>query len=272
MTNAPSLPPFDLAAYRGLLDRLRRAGYRFATVPELPRTVEVSVVASSVYLRHDVDFHPASTMQMAELEASLGLAATYYVALTQLYNPHHPRHASALRRLRHLGHEVGLHYDLETYPGESNAREARLDWEASVLGSIVDSQVRTIASHQPFKDLPDPFLISDRYVNAHDPRTAGRVTYISDSCRAGRDTSLLACFGERPPVHLLLNTHPELWLDGSIRNRIEYLDRVLIPGCGREMSDYFDTTVRQIWTTHPAPRMHDRREAAAGEHHTSPGA
>jgi hypothetical protein len=114
--------------------------------------------------------------------------------------------------------------------------------------------------HLPHKGQPDPFQQLDEYTHPHDPRYQEGLLYVSDSCRAWRDESLLTCFGSSPPRRLLLTSHPELWLDGTIADRMMYLDRVLIENASRQCIDYFNQDVRHVWVNHPGPRLHDERE------------
>jgi len=251
------LPNFSLSDYLMLIENLRDAGYVFHNVSQM-------VVRSSdkiAYMCHDIDLHISLIDTMAKAEASHGVTATYYVLLTQHYNPLYPDNQRILRMIQDLGHEIGLHYDMETYPTDPEQARKQLDWEVSILSEVVGEPIRTIRMHWPRKGQLDPFVQIDEYVHSHDPRYQEGLLYVSDSCRAWRDESLLTCFGLNPPRRLLLNTHPELWLDGTIGDRIQYLDQVLMENIVRQYRDYFDRIVRPVWKTHPAPRLHDERES-----------
>ena len=94
---------FTLDHYRELLDAAREGGYRWSTFAEDPR-------AGDVILRHDVDLSLDAAIEMAELEASIGARATYFL-MTQsvFYNLGSSEGRRALNRLRELEHAVGLH-------------------------------------------------------------------------------------------------------------------------------------------------------------------
>jgi peptidoglycan/xylan/chitin deacetylase (PgdA/CDA1 family) len=254
--NGYQLPAFDLDEYAALLDRLG-ASYTFDLISNM-RNADLS--CKIVYMRHDIDLHIPGVEQMASLEARHGVQATFYVPLTLHFNPLYPENQHILRQICDLGHEIGLHYDMETFPVDPVESRRYLTWEADILGKIVGRPVRTICMHQPRKGEPDPFCEVDEYVHPHDPRYQKNLVYISDSCRAWRDESLLFCFDTEAPRRLLLNTHPESWLDGRIADRIEYLDQVLMVNGVRQHREYFDQIVRRIWLTHPAPRLHDERQ------------
>jgi hypothetical protein len=256
-TEINKLPKFDLKSYESFLLDLSNAGYHFQPVS---RIHEINEKKNIVYIRHDIDLHILGIDKMAEIEHLYDIRSTYYVLLTQHYNILYPENQNILHKIIELGHEIGLHYDLETYPTSSTECKSRLNWESEVLGKIVGAPVQTIAMHQPHKGMPDPFRIIDEYINPHDSRYQKDLLYVSDSCRAWRDEALLTCFGPNPPRRLLLSTHPELWLDGTIEDRIAYLDKILIKSGIQQYIEFFDKVVRKVWLKHPAAEMHDERE------------
>ena len=256
MLRLRSLPTFDLQSYEALLDGVGDSGYAFHRVSEISDRPSGYLV----FLRHDIDLHIQGVEQMAMVEAAHRIQATYYVPLTLHFNPLYPDNQRILGQIHSLGHEIGLHYDMETYPIDPEEARKHLDWEVSVLSKVVGQPIRTICMHGPHQGQPDPFQQIDDYVHPHDPRHHKSTLYISDSCRAWRDESLLTCFGPKRPRRLLLTIHPELWLDGTIVDRMQYLDQVLMENGVRQHRDYFDRNVRQVWSTHPAPKLHDERE------------
>lgn len=245
-----SLPEFSLAAYDALLERLGEAGYAFAPIAELP---ELQAGQRTVLLRHDVDLDPPSTVAMAQCEAARGIVATYYVPLTVHFNALDRVNGAAIRELRALGHDVGLHYDVRTYPQEPDARRAHLDWEIGVLEGLTGAPVRTISMHQPTIGPPDPFLSGTGFVHPRDPALQENLLYVSDSARAWRDESLLRCFGADAPERLLLLVHPESWLDPSVADPIEYVERVLLPLSLQRARAAYEDEVR-AWREHPTAR------------------
>lgn len=251
------LPEFGLDHYEQLLLALAGNGYEFRTIGQMPEPLD----GRAVYLRHDIDLHVPGVERMAEVETALGARSTYCVLLTQHYNPLYPENRTVLRRLVELGHEIGLHYDLTTYPVEDMALRRHLEWEIELLSAVVGVPVRTISMHQPFEGRDDVLRETDEFVHPHDPRLGADLTYVSDSCRAWRDESLLRCFGPDAPRRLLLLTHPELWLDGGVRDRMEFLETVLLPNTTAQHAAFVDQTVRGVWQRHPGPPLHDAREA-----------
>lgn len=243
------LPGFALSEYAALIGDLLRNGYVSRPVEDGAEPHE----GLALYLRHDVDAHITGIDRVGRVEADLGAVATYYVPLTLPFNPFFPDNAAILRELVAMGHRLGLHYDLATYPdGESAARE-RLDREAAALGEIAGVMPRTVCMHNPSLQGDDRFRDVDGYVNPHDSRYADGLLYVSDSCRAWRDEELLRCFSQNPPPRLLLNTHPELWLGMADDDRESFLEGTLLQNTLAQPRAYILETVRFAWQGHSGP-------------------
>jgi len=254
-----SLPGFDLPEYRSLVLSLVDHGYELAPVSAMKRPRG----KRTAFLRHDIDFSPEAALPMARLEAELGCVATYYFLHTGPYDLTKGTEGDALKEIASMGHEIGLHYDLMTYPDQE--MEEHLKAECRHLAALSGVDINTITMHQPHQGGGDPFREHADLFHPHDPRYQGGVTYISDSCRAWRDETLLTCFGDHPPERLLLLTHPALWLDGSVEDRMTYLEEVLVSRASAEHKGYFQQEVSQIWRDHPGAKAHDLREKVNGE-------
>ena len=94
---------FSLEHYGELLEAAQAGGYRWSSFSEEPQR-------GDLILRHDVDLSLDAALEMAELEASVGARATYFL-MTQsvFYNLGSSEGRRALNRLRELQHGVGLH-------------------------------------------------------------------------------------------------------------------------------------------------------------------
>jgi hypothetical protein len=216
-----------------------------------------------MFLRHDIDLHVPGVELIANIESERGLTATYCVPLTLHFNPFYPDNRDILRSLVASGHRIGLHYDLQTYPADEQAAWDHLEREVRLLSELVQAPVESICMHFPWGGRPDFFRTTDRYVHPHAARYADRVLYISDSCRAWRDENLLRCFGADPPLRVLLNTHPELWLGNADESRNEFLHGTLLTNTVSQHHTYVTDYMAPAWDVHPAPLAHDRREDQA---------
>jgi len=94
---------FELGHYREILEAAHAGGYRFQRFGE-------GLERGDLFLRHDIDLSLAAAVQMAELEADLGVATTYLLMTESVfYNLASSEGVAAIARLRELGHAVGLH-------------------------------------------------------------------------------------------------------------------------------------------------------------------
>jgi hypothetical protein len=241
------LPRFDLDEYSALLKALDEVGYRFALVAELPRLTG----EHHVLLRHDVDLDPPSVIAMAEREAALEIQATYYVPLTQHFNVLSLAHRDAIRALVELGHEIGLH--MRTYPSMQAKALDHLQRELDILSAVSEAPVRTLCMHQPHRGHSDPFRSLPGLVHPHDPQLQEGLVYVSDSCRAWRDNSLLSAFSAQRARRMLLNLHPELWLEGSVEDPFEYLADTLAPIVESRARSFLQEE-QQAWSKHETAR------------------
>ena len=191
---------FDLAHYRELLGAARAGGYRFAFFDREP-------APGDLFVRHDVDMSLDAAVLMAELEASEGVAATYFLMTrSDFYNLDGSVGRRTLARLREVGHRVGLH---AVHPNVE--LDERFD--------------PVVAWHTPDPDFMT--LPIDGAVNVMQPPWFEPATYRSDSnqhWRSGCPHDDLAA-GTFPFLQLLV--HPEIWVyeGATMRETMDaYLD------------------------------------------------
>ncbi|WP_207063725.1 hypothetical protein [Motiliproteus sp. SC1-56] len=243
------LPKFILKEYESLISAFDHCGFKMRPSSHIDE--EENEV---VYFRHDVDFSIDLSLPIAELEAKLGVSSVYYILLTGPYNALSKSSICSIKKLIDLGHKIGLHYDLSCYPGDLCEARNRLSVEVGLLELISDSKVASIVMHEPFRGGGDIFLEGSGYSNpSYNQYNDPSLCYVSDSCRAWRDDTLLRFLsGLERRNRLLLNTHPELWLAKRSMHRLSYLNDLLGPKILKPKKDYFLRDVKNIWSTHEA--------------------
>jgi hypothetical protein len=176
---------FDLDHYRELLGAATAGGYRFAFFDHEP-------AYGDLLLRHDVDLSLDAALRLAELEAEASAAATYFLMTRSVfYNLASPEGERALRRLRELGHRVGLH-----------AVHPQLDLD--------DRFDPVVAWHNP-----DPEFMRepvDAVVNVMQSPYFQPGHYRSDSNQRWRSGCPHEELGAARFEWLQLLTHPEIWV------------------------------------------------------------
>ena len=176
---------FDLRHYRELLEAARAGGYRFAFFDRDPHP-------GDLLLRHDVDLSLEAAIELAELEADEGVAATYFLMTRSVfYNLRSREGERALARLRALGHRVGLH-----------AVHPHLD-----LDERFDP---VIAWHNPDQEyLSEPVPGA---ANVMEQRFFSPDRYRSDSNQHWRSGCPHEALSRGEHEWLQLLTHPEIWV------------------------------------------------------------
>jgi len=168
-----------------------------------------------IVLRHDVDFAPRYALEMADLEHAAGVVSTYHVLVDgQFYNPLDSDVVRQLRRIHALGHEVGLHFALNTAVEEDAGREVAFRLE--VLGSILGVPVRSFSQH----DTVNAGVASTVLPPDHPPCVDGLAVirehglfYVSDSAMKWRRHTFETALDEGRNLCLL--AHPHSWLHGQ---------------------------------------------------------
>jgi hypothetical protein len=209
---------FSLDHYSELLEAARRGGYRFVFFDHEP-------VDGDLFLRHDVDLELDAALQLAELEAARGVAATYFLMTESVfYNLASSEGHAAVARLRELGHGVGLH---AVYPNaELDERfDPVIAWhnpDAGYMNDPVDGAINV---------MQEPWFAPDRYRSDSNHRW-----------RSGCPHEALA-HGELPWLQLLV--HPEIWVypGGTMRETMQaMLDAKRERGLEQLAADRIDLT------------------------------
>ena len=103
---------FTYGGYRRLISLLRENGYAVSGYEDWKKFPRCAI------LRHDIDTSLTDAVKLSELEAAEGVRSTFFVLLrTDFYNPASAQSLKAIRRLREMGHDIGLHFDEASYGG-----------------------------------------------------------------------------------------------------------------------------------------------------------
>lgn len=198
-----NLHNFTFEVYENFLNLLL-SNYRI-----IPFNKTEDINSSYLILRHDIDASLKPALIMAQLENRLKIKSTYFVLFSyKLYNLLEKDSILMLRKISELGHEIGLHYDLEVYETHNRKATDMLKQEITLLESIVNQPVVSIARHNAsIQNQGDP-LIATNYINASDNSLYD--IYVSDSCRAWDIESLSRLLSFKDEKAQLL-IHPFMW-------------------------------------------------------------
>jgi len=198
---------FTEAHYREILVAAR-SGYRFATYDDIPWGERF------VLWRHDVDISLNRSLRLAEIEAEVGVVATYFVDIhSTFYNAFEAAQSSLLCRILSFGHRLGVHFDANYYaPADADELEVLVGREASLLGSTFAARVDAMSFHNPSSRHLE--WVRERYaglVNCYSQRLRDGTAYCSDSKGYWRYRRLYDVVSEGADPRLQVLTHPGLW-------------------------------------------------------------
>ena len=156
---------------------------------------------------------------MAEHEAALGVAATYYVLLrTDLYSVFSKASVAGLKRIMELGGRIGLHFDETCYPqamGKPEEVKKLILAEKDMLETIIGKPVTTVSMHQPSRQIIEAELDIPGMINSYRAEFFKDMKYVSDSCRNWREPVIdIINSKEHDRIHIL--THALWWHDENI--------------------------------------------------------
>lgn len=99
---------FTLKKYDELVSALKGAGYSFLTFEEycMAKNSGATLPDKFVILRHDVDLRAKNSLEVAKIEASHYIKASYYFRVVPESNKPH-----IIKKIAELGHEIGYHYE-----------------------------------------------------------------------------------------------------------------------------------------------------------------
>lgn len=203
-----------------------------------------------VLLRHDVDLSPEKARRIAEIEASLGIEATYFFGLTfPLYNPLSAPARDVITEIANMGHDIGVHFSTHQYwntgpPDEAELTE-QVHAERAILSTLDLDVISTISFH-----VPPTWVLGETFEgvdSTYEPKYFEEIAYRGDSNQRWRNEHPFSG-GVPPKVQIL--THPGLWgeTDGGFVDRVH--DAVA------SVSDSaYDYSQRTFLTTEQPPKQ-----------------
>lgn len=198
---------FTLGHYREILESALQAGYVFEGFHHQISSSQ----ASQIYLRHDIDVCPEEALDMAILEAELGVRATYFVLVNSpLYNLLSKDSLELIHQINSRGHWIGLHVDVPLLKSSDlvqveNQISKFIDFYAAYLPLIP-----VVSFHRPHVDvLGHEFT---HFISTYSPRFFNKIKYISDSRGVWREGCPCEALKQRAYPALQILVHPIWWL------------------------------------------------------------
>lgn len=204
-------PNFSLAAYAELIEAGRASGYRCLTFAELAGNAADE--GRQCLLRHDVDVSVAFALDMARVEAAIGVRSTYFLMpRSPAYNLLSRHSSLAVREMVELGHDIGLHFDAAHPLVTADGLTEQVRDEAALVGKLAGRPVSAFSFHQPSPDILQQRVKIPDLINTYNPDQLQGWHYASDSNRTWRGETGLALLRATSHCKLQLLIHPMWWV------------------------------------------------------------
>jgi len=165
-----------------------------------------------IALRHDIDFAPKYSLEMAELEHDAGVKSTFFVLVDgQFYNPLQTDIIRQIRQIHSLGHEIGLHFAISSAAISDIGKEVAFRLE--ILSSIVGDRVRSFSQHDPVNAGFAAITLPPEHYSCVDASLVildNDLLYVSDSAMMWRQYTFDTALDQARNLCLL--AHPHSWL------------------------------------------------------------
>jgi hypothetical protein len=186
------------------LTNLKEKGYQFVFFDEK------NVADKVVILRHDIDVSPKHALNMAKIEAELGLKSTYFfMTRSPFYNLFSRHNDKVIREIMELGHQVALHFD-GGYEIQSKTIQSQIDQEICCLERNFGLSIKVVSFHQPNQDVIQG-RVQIQQINTYDSDFFKDILYLSDSnMTLSKEKMSKMLSGENKKIQLLI--HPMWWM------------------------------------------------------------
>jgi hypothetical protein len=201
-------------------------------------------------LQENIDFSPHRALRLAEIEAEEGVRTTYFIHLhSEFYNALEKDVTRCILRIKRLGHDLGLHFDIGYYDiprGDIRRLAERLRFERHLAERIFESHIQTFSYHNPEMG---EWIKVDRdeiagMVNAYGGFLRKSYSYISDSNGYWRFRRLKDVIEAGTEKRLYVLTHPAWWTPKAMspRKRVARC----IDGRAKATNVFYDGMLRKL--------------------------
>lgn len=164
-------------------------------------------------LRHDIDIDLHLALEMAKIEADLGIKSTYFIMLrSPVYNLFSRSNSIALNQILILGHDLGLHYDAGFHSRKSIPLVKSIMNEIKVLETMFGKKIKCVSFHQPSKEIISSNLDLKPFKNTYNDYDMAGFHYVSDSNKNWKKESAYEIYSNKIYDKFQLLIHPIWWM------------------------------------------------------------
>ncbi len=212
---------FTLKHYRQIIEQAQNSAFEIFPIRDAMKVVPGK---KQILLRHDIDFSVEDAKRMALVEQEMGVCSTYYVLLhAPTYHIGDRAVYRDLLSIQKMGHEIGLHYDINFFEEATIDPMEGIEREAAFLGGLLGTTIVSVSQHKPGTD---GFFtgVGSRFIDPYSAKLMKEIRYISDSKRVWRAGCVHELLETVPTIQLLV--HPEWWEAGVSQTRRETIERM----------------------------------------------
>jgi hypothetical protein len=235
---------FSYDSFRAIISAVREHGYSFLRFDR-----EATAGVKRFYLRHDVDISPACALRLGDIAAEEGVTSNVFFQLnTETYSAFSQHSLMIIRRLRSMGHCVGLHVDENLIHADGAKIRQTLQW----FNASCEPIDMAVTFHRP-----SPAVLGtdfEGFASGYGSLVWGQDKYLSDSRRSDEFyPRLIQWLGDgQTPIQLLL--HPEWWHPHA---SVEAIWADLSERRMHELADYMLTHFSKVFSPVIKPTVRD---------------
>lgn len=206
---------FSVDSYRAILKQAKNK-FNFISYPE------IDLNQKFVLWRHDCDVSLNRAYRLAQVEAEVGIKATYFLLPhSGYYNLMEKSQADLVHKIMDLGHHIGLHFDADFYDitSEDQLNELVMK-EANWIEDWFGVRPPVFSFHNPTEYLLT--CENETYgglLNTYSSTFKNKITYCSDSNGYWRFRNLKEVVTDPEISCLQILTHPEWWQENLMAPR-----------------------------------------------------
>jgi hypothetical protein len=157
--------------------------------------------------RHDVEVSLSGALEMAALDHQLGVSATFFLLISSEYNVFEREQANVIDKIRCLGHDLGLHYDVGLLNERGVFNPDLLLLQIDLLARYFGAKISAMSAHLPlFSDILPDMLKEHGVVDAY---SLSDFRYVSDSGQLWRGAMPTEMLQQEQKLQVLI--HPDYW-------------------------------------------------------------
>jgi len=232
---------FRLYNYKKLL-QLALENYRFTTF-----TNESFTKLKNIILRHDLEFSIPIALRMAEIEANLGIKATYFLQIqSEFYNPLDKGNNNSIKKIIEFGHDLGLHFDTHFW-GINTEKELEkyIEIDKNIIETYFEVNIKALSFHNT-----NDFVLScenEKYAglsNMYSKKFKTKVGYCADSTGYWRYERLEERLREAKDEFLQILIHDGMWQDEVLPPRQRIFK--VIDDRAAYLKRFYDSTLKKF--------------------------